>query len=125
MKVTVNSVTLATSQKTNKSYQKVVFNGNQSASAFDDDFLPYQGKEVEVELSTKGNYTNIKLAGSKPAVHASEPPRDNNLDIRKSAYLLSLETLKATGQTITEQSLLEKAIKIEGYLTNGFTQSQG
>jgi hypothetical protein len=60
-------------------YFKVVFDDNVMASGFDADFLGSEGKELDVEITEKGQYKNVKVIKSsskagKPFV--SKNPRE-------------------------------------------------
>jgi hypothetical protein len=125
MKVTVNSVVPKVSAK-GKAYQQVIYNGNLSASAFDDDFTSLAGKECDVEITVKGQFTNIKLL--KEGVHQETKKEscacDDSVSIRKSAGLLAIEKLKASGQTIVSDAFWVAVKEFEAYLTDGTIPGQ-
>ena len=126
-KVKIDSVTPAVG-KSGKSYQKVVYNGSLQASSFDSDFMPFVGKEVDVELETKGQYTNIKLLPNyaNPAKNpnvAAEPAHKeiNDVDIRKSAYLLTVEKFKNSGKTLDSPVFWTEVVNAATYIKTGVT----
>jgi hypothetical protein len=128
MRIKVNSV-LPKTKKNGEAYQQVVYDGNQTASSFNDNFLPFVGSSVDVEITEKNGYKNVKLVGgaAKPAAAAPAPTKEHSeVDTRYKAMILSLEILKSTGATINKQNLLAEAIVMEDCLKNGFpTENKG
>jgi hypothetical protein len=128
MKVKLNTV-VPTKSKNGKFYQQVNYDNDQKASAWDDDLTPFIGQEVEVEITEKNGYKNLKLVGgaAKPAAAAPAPAKEHSeVDTRYKAMILSLEILKSTGATINKQNLLAEAIVMEDCLKNGFpTENKG
>ena len=130
MKVLVNSVTPKVG-KSGKAYQTVVYNNNQQTSAFEEDFLLYVNKEVDVALETKGQYTNIRLLGGVASTPSLPPtPQkqscgcDDEFGVRKSAMLLNIEMFKASGVTIDGPKFWSVLKDVEVYLQNGNTPGQ-
>lgn len=125
MKVKINTAIPSVS-KGGKSFQKINYDNDQKASAWDSNFVPFMGKEVEVDITEKDGFKNIKLVGAaaaEPAANASAPTKETSeVDVNYKSIVLSLEVLKATAATITEQSLLNEAVKLKGWLLNGFAQ---
>jgi hypothetical protein len=134
MKVKLNTV-VPTKSKNGKFYQQVNYDNDQKASAWDDDLTPFIGQEVEVEITEKNGYKNVKLVGgvARPAgaapvsTPAPAPTKEHSeVDTRYKAMILSLEILKSTGATINKQNLLAEAIVMEDCLKNGFpTENKG
>ena len=63
MQVTVTEV-LPQKTTTGKFYQKVTCGDGVTYSAWDDDFTADKGKTVDVEVTTKGTFKNIKKVKS-------------------------------------------------------------
>ena len=125
MKVLVNSVTPKVG-KSGKAYQTVVYNNNQQASAFEEDFLLYVNKEVDVALETKGQYTNIRLLGgvaSTPSLPPTPPKQScectDGFQVRKTSFMLTLEKLEKSGATIDSPKFWKEVIDTENYLVTG------
>jgi hypothetical protein len=123
MKVKINTAIPTKSEKSGKLYQKINYDNDQKASSWDDDFTKLIGQEVDVEITEKNGFKNIKLVGgaAKPAAAAPAPTKEHSeVDTRYKAMILSLEILKSTGATINKQNLLAEAIVMEDCLKNGF-----
>ena len=132
MQATINSVVGATT-KTGKPYQTVVYNNDQKASSWEDDFNVYVGKTIDVEVVDNKGFKNIKLLVPTSMVAASKTQQKSqsdqsvqlsDTDIRKSSLLLALEVIKVTGKTLTTESLTAETKWVESYLRSGFEENK-
>ena len=118
MQLTIKSVVPAVG-KNNKTYQKVTDSNGVQYTTFDD-FLPYQGQAVEVEVVEKvvGDkvYKNLSLPKEtkSPAQNAA-PSKD--VEIRRASASLGLEAASLVGPTLENAVSLTK--KYEAYLRTG------
>lgn len=113
---------------TGRFYQKVTCGDGVTYSAWDSDFTPYVGQTASVEVSTRGNFKNIKLADSsaaplgapahKPAVqpHASSV---SDFELRKTSVLCALESLEKMGVKLEKKNLIATILWYEHYFTTG------
>lgn len=128
MKVKINTAIPSVS-KGGKSFQKINYDNDQKASAWDSNFVPFMGKEVEVDITEKDGFKNIKLVGAaaaEPAANASAPISNNNeWERRSKALALSLEFLRTTNEkTISDKTWIDLAANIDDILINGIPKDQ-
>jgi hypothetical protein len=113
---------------TGKFYQKVTCGDGETYSAWDSDFTPFVGQAASVEVATKGNFKNIKLAGapaapavapaSKPAAQPHASPV-SDFELRKTSVLCALESLEKMGVKLEKKNLIATILWYEHYFTTG------
>lgn len=127
--ITINSVTPKVwhdpKENKDKNFQVIIFDGNKEGSSWKDDFSAFVGKSIEVDVNTnaKGKMTLALVSGaSAPAPSTPQKQScgcDDEVNVRKSALLLSIEKFKATNQTIESPRFWEEVKGIERFLTTG------
>jgi len=129
MKITVNTINAKVwhDPKTNedKKFQIIVYNGNEEASAWNDDFTNLAGKEVEVEITTtKTGKKTLKLVKTEavlaaPAKSQTTPTPSSDVELRKSAVLLTEQRMQISGQTILSDGFWDQVLEMAKYLQDG------
>lgn len=124
-KVKINSVVPKTS-KTGNPYQLIVYNDSLEAfaGAKGGDFLPFIGKEVEVEISPSkdGKSTFFTLPGTSTSgsgKYGGYSKGASDFEYRRAAIMLAQSNLQITGATLNHDSLKKEAVEMEKWLRDG------
>lgn len=130
-KVTIATVEVAP-KKDGGNYWKVTLGDGRKCNAFNDDFTSYVGKQVDVDVTTKGTFNNIYLP-KKDAAQASAPaaggytnkyppkaPVITDLDYRKEAVRFGLMNMELIAPEYRDRKHIAATIKwYENYLRTG------
>ncbi len=127
MKAIINSVTPKTWQ--DKTFQEVVYNGNQTGASWKDDFAPLVNQTVDIDVKvTKSGKNSLSLvAGAVPSSAPAAPPKQSSapvsdhfdFDVRKTSLLIALEKFEKTNKTIEGEGFWPEVKSIEAFLRDG------